>query len=73
MNKLLSADGAQRFTQQVFFASPNAKAKALLPDALRNNEAIFPGPTIFGRLAYLTERAELLTVIDRLWTELKSQ
>ena len=73
MNKVLSRDAAKRFTEQTFFPSPNGEGMKLLDATLKSNNAIFPDPATFAKLRYLTERPELLQLIDRLWTELKSQ
>ena len=73
MNKVLSRDAAKRFTEQTFFPSPNGEGMKLLDPKLKTNTAIFPDAATFAKLRYLTERPELLQLIDRLWTELKSQ
>ena len=72
MAKMLSVDGAKRFTETTLFASPNLKAMGLLDTKLKSNAALFPDAATMNRLSYLTERPELLTLVDRLWTELKS-
>ncbi len=72
MNKLLSTQSAKRFTEQTFFPSPNAQAMKLLDPKLNSNPEIFPKPETFKKLNYLTEKPSLLTLMDKLWTELKS-
>lgn len=72
INKTLSPLGAKRFVEQTFFATPSAKARELLPAELKDNKIIFPNAAENSRLHFLVERPELLQLIDRLWTELKS-
>jgi spermidine/putrescine transport system substrate-binding protein len=73
MNKILSAEAAKKFTEQTFFASPNAKGMALLELKLKSNSALFPDAATRSKLSYITERTDLLTQIDRLWTELRGE
>jgi spermidine/putrescine transport system substrate-binding protein len=73
MNHLLNAQNAKTFTEATFFASPNQKANALVSSELRQNAAVFPGPNEMKRLSFLTDRPELLPILDRYWTELKAQ
>lgn len=72
MNYLLSKEVAKKFVENIFYGTPNADAMALVDSVIRKNRAIFPPPDVMSKLNHLTERAELLTLIDRLWTELKS-
>lgn len=72
VNKLLMAENAKRFIEEKHFASPSAAARALLSPAFQKNASIFPEGAVFQKLEYLSEKPDSLTLIDRLWTELKS-
>jgi spermidine/putrescine transport system substrate-binding protein len=72
MNHLLSAEGAKTFTESVYYPTPNLKAKALLDASFVNNPFVYPPKAAFEKLSFLDEKPELLPLIDRLWTELKS-
>jgi len=73
MNKMLQAESAKQFTENSFYLSPNSKANALLSDGLKKNLSLFPSEATRAKLAYLTDRPELLTIVDKLWTELRAE
>ncbi len=72
MNFMLSEKGAKLFTERTFYPTPNMAAKALLESTFVNNENIFPKEKSMKSLVYLSEKPELLPLIDKLWTELKT-
>ncbi len=72
INKLMAAQSAKVFMENLFFASPNKKAQELLAPNLKNNLSLYPNKEIFKRLNYLKERPELNMLTDRLWTEFKA-
>ena len=73
MNFVLGKNVAKGFVENTFFGTPNREAMSLLNAETRKNAAIFPNPEMLKKLDHLTERPELITLVDRLWTELKSQ
>jgi spermidine/putrescine transport system substrate-binding protein len=73
MAHFLSAESAKAFTELTFFASPNEKSRALLSPALQSNETIFPSAQDRSRLHLIQEKPELMTLMDRYWTELRSE
>lgn len=73
LNKVLSPEGARRFTNSTFYPTSNAKTRELVYPQIRDNPGIFPGAPVMARLSFIPERPELLKVMDRLWTELKSE
>ena len=73
LNKMLSAKGAVAFTQKTFYPTPNSDSWKLLPVEMQSNPSVFPPKDVFSKLRYLSEKADLLPVIDRQWTELKTE
>lgn len=71
MNNMLSPDAAATFTRATFYATPIAAAKAKLDPSVVSATAIYPDATLHKRLKYMSERADILKLVDRLWTELK--
>ncbi|HVJ66227.1 MAG TPA: spermidine/putrescine ABC transporter substrate-binding protein [Bdellovibrionota bacterium] len=72
INAMLEAQGAAVFTNSSHYLTPNLKALGFLDPALLKTPGLQPTPEEFKKLHYLTDRPELLTLIDRLWTELKT-
>ncbi len=69
----LSAESAKTFTELTFFASPSESARALLPEALKNDPVIFPSTEARARLHLIKENPDLLILMDQYWTELRSE
>lgn len=73
MNKLLSAEGARHFTEATNYSTPNLEMRKHLAPELANNIFIFPDANLKKRLQSFTDRQDVMSVIEKGWTELKSQ
>jgi spermidine/putrescine transport system substrate-binding protein len=69
---ILSAEGAKRFTESTGYRTANLKAKALLPKEISSHPIVYP-QVDSRRFSYLVERKDLALLIDKEWTELRSQ
>lgn len=72
INHVLEAQGAAVFSNASFYMTPNLKSVEFLSPALLNTKGLQTSKEDFAKLHYLVDRPELLTLIDRLWTELKT-
>ena len=73
LDYLLRAEVAVRIAAATLTATPNAAARALLPEALRANPILYPPAEVFARgewPATLPPAAQRLR--DRIWTEIKA-
>ena len=57
----------------VHYASANVPARKLIAPAILNDEAIYPDDSTLARCELLEDLGDATTVLDRLWTEVKSQ
>ena len=73
VNYLLDPQVAARTTTRLRFASSSREAKVLVPSELRENPAVYPTESAFGRLEWMEELGETIRLYDRGWTELKLQ
>lgn len=73
MNAMLNEQAAGQFTNSLFYATPNMKARALVYPQVKEAPGIYPDAATFKRLVFIPERPDLLPIADRLWTELKSE
>lgn len=72
INFILEPENAVKIVRERQLATPNLTARAMLTPEERENPYLYPSPEIMKRLRYLEDVGETLTVINRLWTELKS-
>jgi spermidine/putrescine transport system substrate-binding protein len=73
VNYLLDPQVAARTTTRLRFASSSREAKVLVSSELRENPAVYPPESAFGRLEWMEELGETIRLYDRGWTELKLQ
>lgn len=57
----------------VHYASANVPARKLIAPAILNDKAIYPDDATIARCELLEDLGDATTVLDRLWTEVKSQ
>ena len=57
----------------VHYASANVPARKLISPAILDDEAIYPDDATLARCELLEDLGDATTVVDRLWTEVKSQ
>lgn len=73
INFILTPDASAAIAKTIQYATPNAAAKANMPEAYRKNPAIFPPPDVLKRSetsAYLGEAMK--RVIDEAWTRIQA-
>ena len=73
INFILRADVGAAIAKTIQYATPNAAAKANMPEAYRRNPAIFPPPDMIKRsevALYLGEARQ--RVIDETWTRIQA-
>jgi spermidine/putrescine transport system substrate-binding protein len=52
INNLLDAEVGKKITETILYPTPNAAAKALMPDSYRSNTAIFPPADVMAKCEY---------------------
>jgi spermidine/putrescine transport system substrate-binding protein len=73
LDYLLRPDVSAAIVKSTKTATPNAAARSLLPEDMRNNPALYPPPDIFARGEWpQTLPPETQRLRDRIWTEIKS-
>lgn len=72
INFLHDPEVAARNTQFTKFLCPNKASYEKLPEALRNNPAIFPPPEVLQRAEYIQELGEDLAKFTKAWDEVKA-
>jgi spermidine/putrescine-binding protein len=73
LDYLLRPPVAAAIAQAMQTATANGGAQLLLPEEMRNNETLYPGPDILQRGEWIEPvPAAIQRLRDRLWTEIKS-
>ena len=52
INYLLDAEAGKKISETILYPTPNAAAKALMPDSYRSNAAIFPPADVMAKCEY---------------------
>lgn len=65
-------DIAARNAEVVQYATPISKARELLSDEFKNNEAIYPPEDVIKKAYTMQDLGEFNQEIDKAWTEIKS-
>jgi spermidine/putrescine transport system substrate-binding protein len=52
INYLLDAEAGATISKTILYPTPNAAAKALMPDSYKNNPVIFPSPAVMAKCEY---------------------
>lgn len=72
INFLLDPAIAARNAEFVHFGSPNTAARALLPDELKNDTAIYPPDDVIAKSVYLKSRGAGIVPVEQVWREVRS-
>ena len=72
INFFLNPDNALKVSVQNHLATPNKATKAKLPASERDNPHQYPPKSMMDKLQMIEDLGDILPVINRMWTELKS-
>lgn len=68
----LEPDNALEIARSNLLATPNRSARERLPAEQRANPNLYPPAEVLGRMQFLEDLGDLMPVINRMWTELKT-
>lgn len=72
INFFLDPDVGRRMALENHLATPNRTVRAALPKEITSDPSQYPGPDVMKRLFFLEDIGETLSLLSRMWTELKS-
>ncbi len=73
LNYLLEPETMAKVVNNVHYASANEAAKAFIDPAILHNPVIYPADAALDPCEFLVDIGEAVTVMDKLWTEIKAQ
>jgi spermidine/putrescine transport system substrate-binding protein len=72
INYLLDAEAGKKISETILYPTPNAAAKALMPDDYKNNPVIFPPAAILAKCEYASYNAELQPLYEEAFTRIRA-
>ncbi|MXO71085.1 ABC transporter substrate-binding protein [Alteraurantiacibacter buctensis] len=72
INNLLDAEVGKKITETILYPTPNAAAKALMPDDYKNNPVIFPPADLLAKCEYASYNAELQPLYEEAFTRIRA-
>lgn len=73
INFILDAKTGAQLSAYTQFATPNQAARAFIPPAELQNQAIYPSPVVMARLEFLQDLGSRLRLYDEVWTQIKTR
>ncbi|WP_374530663.1 PotD/PotF family extracellular solute-binding protein [Novosphingobium sp.] len=72
INNLLDAEVGKKITETILYPTPNAAAKALMPDSYKNNPVIFPPADVLAKCEYAKFNATLQPLYEEAFTRVRA-
>lgn len=72
INYLLDAQVGKKITETILYPTPNAAAKALMPDDYKNNPVIFPSPEQLAKCEYAKFRPDIQPLYEEAFTRVRA-
>ena len=72
INYILDAEVDKKITETILYPTPNAAAKALMPDSYKNNPVIFPPADVLAKCEYAKFNPELQPLYEEAFTRVRA-
>ena len=72
INYILDANVDKEITETILYPTPNAAAKALMPDSYKNNPVIFPPAEVLAKCEYARFNPELQPLYEEAFTRVRA-
>ncbi|MCC6926197.1 spermidine/putrescine ABC transporter substrate-binding protein [Novosphingobium sp.] len=72
INNLLDGEVGKKITETILYPTPNAAAKALMPDSYKNNPVIFPPADVLAKCEYATFNPKLQPLYEEAFTRVNA-
>jgi spermidine/putrescine transport system substrate-binding protein len=72
INYLLDAEVGKKITETILYPTPNAAAKALMPDSYKNNPVIFPPADLLAKCEYAAYNEKLQPLYEDAFTRIRT-
>lgn len=68
---ILDPEVGAKVSSQIYYLCPNKESGPFLPEAFKNNKALYIPSEILGNTEFIQDVGEATTVFDKLWTAFK--
>lgn len=72
INYILDAEVDKKITETILYPTPNAAAKALMPDTYKNNSVIFPPADVLAKCEYAKFNEKLQPLYEEAFTKVRA-
>jgi spermidine/putrescine transport system substrate-binding protein len=72
INYLLDAQTGRKITETILYPTPNAAAKALMPDSYKSNPVIFPSSDMLANCEYARYRKDIQPLYEEAFTRIRA-
>ena len=72
INYLLDADAGAEITKTILYPTPNAAAKALMPESYKNNKVVFPPADQIAKCEYARFRPDVQPLYEEAFTRVRA-
>lgn len=72
INYLLDAEAGKKIAEYILYPTPNAAAKALMPEDYRNNPVIFPPADVLAKSEYAAYNARMQPIYEEAFTRVRA-
>ncbi len=72
INNLLDAEVGKKITETILYPTPNAAAKALMPDSYKDNPVIFPPADLLAKCEYASYNEKLQPLYEEAFTRIRA-
>ncbi len=72
INFMLDAQNGKKLTETILYPTPNAAAKALMPDSYKNNPVIYPAADMLAKCEYASFKPDLQPLYEEAFTRVRA-
>lgn len=72
INYMLDAEAGKKITETILYPTPNAAARALMPEDYKNNPVIYPPADVLARCEYAKFNPELQPLYEEAFTRVRA-
>jgi spermidine/putrescine transport system substrate-binding protein len=72
INYLLDGEAGKKITETILYPTPNAAAKALMPDTYKNNPVIFPAADVLAKCEYASYNKDMQPMYEEAFTRIRA-
>ncbi|AWZ48581.1 spermidine/putrescine ABC transporter substrate-binding protein [Clostridiaceae bacterium 14S0207] len=73
INFMTGAEASKKNVEYIGYSTPNLKAKAMLPEEIRENPSAYPSKEVIVKGEGFVDLGDFIKEYDKIWTDIKAQ